>query len=218
MSILSRPRWLRHLLSFFSATLLLVGGARLAAQTPAAGQRLLLVHDNAKVTEPLVAFLKEHGGFDTLVVDQAHLPPAAEWSGFRAVLGYVHGKLLEPTELAIIDYTKKGGRFVALHHMVSSGKAENKYYFDFMGLRLEDPKNSPTPKEPGGNYGWYTGGKGEPGKGEPGIEQTLVNLNPNHFITSNKVTWGATAHYQSSDTLDVAREYPRSSCRRARLT
>src|SRR6185369_9890692 len=133
--------------------------------------RLLFVHDSAKEAQPLIAFLKERGGFDTLVVDQAHLPPPAEWSGFRAVLGYVHGKLLEPTELAIIDYTKKGGRFVALHHMVSSGKAENKYYFDFMGLRLEEPKNSPNPKEPGGSYGWYTGGKGE-----PGITQTLVNL------------------------------------------
>lgn len=203
MSLSPRPRWFRHLISLFSATLLLVGAARLAAQPSASSQRLLLVHDNAKVCEPLIAFLKEHGGFDTLVVDQAHLPPATDWGQFRAVLGYVHGRLLEPTELAIIDYTKKGGRFVALHHMVSSGKAENKYYFDFMGLHLDDPKNSPTPKEPGAGYGWYTGGKGE-----PGIAQTLVNLNPHHFITSNKVTWGTTAHYQSSDALDVARDYP----------
>ncbi len=197
------PRSFRGASFGFVAALILGGLGRLVAQNPSSSQRLLLVHDNATVAEPLVAYLKEHGHFETLVVDQAHLPPPAEWSGFRAVLGYVHGKLLEPTEVAIIDYTKKGGRFVALHHMVSSGKAENKYYFDFMGLRLEEPKSSPQPKVPGAGYGWYTGGKGE-----PGIQQTLVNLNPTHFIVSHDVTWSATAHYQSSDTLDIARDYP----------
>lgn len=192
-----------HRLLTIVAGLMLGVGTPLPAQTPAPSQRLLFVHDNAKAAAPLIAFLKTRGGFDTLVVDQAHLPPATEWSGFRAVLGYVHGRLLEPTELAIIDYTKKGGRFVALHHMVSSGKVANKYYFEFMGLQLDDPKNSPTPKEPGASYGWYTGGKSE-----PGIQQTLVNLNPHHFITSHDVKWDVTAHYQSSDTLDIARDYP----------
>lgn len=177
--------------------------ARAMAQPAPASHRLLLIHDGAKVTQPLVAFLKEHGQFDTLVVDQAHLPPAAEWGGFRAVLGYVHNRLLESTELALIDYTKKGGRFVALHHMISSGKAANRYYFDFLGVQLDNPKASPNPVEPGAGYGWYTGGKGE-----PGITYTVVNLNPTHFITSHDVHWPDRARYQSSDTLTVAREYP----------
>jgi hypothetical protein len=198
----------RRLASAFIATLALSGVARLSAQTSAASQRLLFIHDSATAAEPLITYLKTHGGFDTLVVDQAHLPPPTEWSGFRAVLGYVHGKLLEPTEVAIIDSTTTGGRFVALHHMVSSGKTENKYYFDFMGLRIEEPKNAPAPKVAGAAYGWYTGGKGEPGKGEPGITQTLVNLNPTHFITSHDVKWSDTARYQSSDTLTVAKDYP----------
>ena len=193
--------------SRFLHRLLLVGllaaAARLAGQPSTSSHRLLLIHDSAKVAQPLIAFLRERGQFDTLVVDQAHLPPPGDWDGFRAVLGYVHGRLLEPTELAIIDYTKRGGRFVALHHMVSSGKAANKYYFDFMGLRLEEPKNSPAPKQPGGPYGWYTGGQGE-----PGIAQTLVNLNATHFITTHDVTWPTTARYQSSDTLAAARDYP----------
>jgi hypothetical protein len=203
MSTPPRSRLIRRLfLAFAVAVLGSPAAVSLSAQPPAASQRLLFVHDSAKEAEPLLAFLKARG-FDTLVVDQAHLPPGAEWGGFRAVLGYVHGRLLEPTEVAIIDYTKKGGRFVALHHMVSSGKAANKYYFDFMGLRLDDPKNSPTPKEPGAGYGWFTGGKGE-----PGIQQTIVNLNATHFITSHDVKWNATAQYQSSDALDVARDYP----------
>jgi hypothetical protein len=194
---------LHRLLHRLLLAVLLVAALRLPAQTSSPSHRLLFVHDSAKAAEPLLAFLRERGGFEILVVDQAHLPPAAEWSGFRAVLGYVHGRLLEPTELAIIDYTKKGGRFIALHHMVSSGKAANRYYFDFMGLRLEEPKNSPAPKEPGAGYGWYTGGQGE-----PGIAQTIVNLNPAHFVTSHDIAWPATARYQSSDTLAVARDYP----------
>ncbi len=194
---------LRRLLLASAFALTLLGAVRLAAETSPPSQRLLLIHDGAKVTVPLVEFLQTRGHFEVLSVDQAHLPPKAEWSGFRAVLGYVHGRLLEPTELAIIEYTKNGGRFVALHHMVSSGKAENKYYFDFMGLHLDAPKSSPNPVEPGAGYGWYTGGKGE-----PGITQTLVNLNPTHYITAHDVQWSDTIRYQSSDTLDVARDYP----------
>jgi hypothetical protein len=204
------PRFLRPIPRFLPllwlalAVAVALGDGRLhAAPAGPASERLLLIHDNDEVARPLLAFLKARGGFDTLSVDQAHLPPAAEWRSFRAVLGYVHGRLLEPTEVAIIDYTKNGGRFVALHHMVSSGKAQNKYYFDFMGLHLDEPKSSPNPVQPGAGYGWYTGGKGE-----PGITQTLVNLNATHFITSHDVSWGEPVHYQSSDTLDVARDYP----------
>lgn len=181
---------------------------RLAGEGTPTNQQLLLIHDGAKAIQPLIEFLKTRGHFDVIVVDQAHLPAAAEWRGFRAVLGYVHGRLLEPTELAIIDYTKQGGRFVALHHMISSGKAENRYYFDFLGVRLDEPKASPNPVSPGAGYGWYTGGKGETGKGEPGIRQTIVNLNPGHFIVSHDVQWSGTSRYQSSDNLTVAKEFP----------
>ncbi len=167
----------------------------------AADNQLLFIHDNAKPAQPLLDFLRARGGFEVTVVDQAHLP--ADWSGYRAVLGYVHNRLLESTELAIIDYTKKGGRFVALHHMISSGKAENKSYFDFLGIRLDSPKASPNPVLPGEGYGWNTGGKGE-----PGVTWTLVNLAPGHFIVSHDVTWPDTAHYQSSDRLVIARDYP----------
>jgi hypothetical protein len=172
------------------------GVAAFAAES----NRVLLIHDGAKPIQPLVTFLHERGGFEVTIVDQTQLP--TNWGEFRAVLGYVHNKLLEPTELAIIDYTKKGGRFVALHHMISSGKADNKYYFDFLGVQLDAPKQSKDPVEPGAGYGWYTGGKGE-----PGVVITLVNLAPKHFIVAHEVKWGDTAQYQSSDVLEPAREY-----------
>lgn len=198
--MITPPRFaFRHLGLILAAGLALGGGSRVDAA--AGDHQLLLIHDGAKVTEPLVEFLKARGGYDTTVVDQAHLP--SDWSGYRAVLGYVHGQLLEPTEVAIIDYTKKGGRFVALHHMISSGKAGNKYYFDFLGIQLDDPKASSAPVAPGAGYGWYTGGEGE-----PGVKVTLVKLHPTHFIVTHDVQWADTVHYQSSDALAVAKDYP----------
>jgi hypothetical protein len=196
------PFNVRRLATRLIAVLAFCGIAR-AAETPPSSQRLLLIHDNATMAMPLVEFLKTRGHFDTVLVDQAHLPPVASWTEFLAVLGYVHRQLLEPTEIAIIDYTKQGGRFVALHHMISSLKAENRYFFDFLGVRLDEPKASSKPVTPGAGYGWYNGGKGE-----PGVAWTLVNLNPTHFIVSHDVPWDGTAHYQSSDQLTVARDYP----------
>jgi hypothetical protein len=179
--------------------------AHAAGSDAAASNQLLFVHDSATAAEPLLEFLRTRGHFEITVVDQAHLP--ADWAGYRAVLGYIHNKLLEPTEVAIIEYTKKGGRFIALHHMISSGKADNRFYFDFLGIRLDDPKASRNPVSPGDGYGWYTGPAAAAG-GEAGISYTLVKLHPDHFIVSHDVTWPDKAVYQSSDALAVSREYP----------
>lgn len=177
----------------------------LAPPMSSSSKQLLLIHDSADVAEPLVEFLKAKGGFTTTVVDQQHLP--SDWSGYRAVLGYVHNKLIEPTELAIIDYTKRGGRFVALHHMISSGKAENKHYFKFLGVQLDSPKESSKPVAPGAGYGWYTGPRTPDGK-EAGISYTLVKLHPTHFIVTQDVTWGEAIAYQSSDAPVPSSKYP----------
>ncbi len=54
---------------------------------------------------------------------------------------------------------------------------------------------------PGEGYGWFH-------DGDNGIEYSLVNLNPNNFITSNKVTWDQQVMYKSSDEPSVMRKYP----------
>jgi hypothetical protein len=205
LSFRSFVRQLALLIGFSVAT------AALGAETPSATQpdnRLLLIHDGAKVAQPLVEFLESRGGFQITQVDQAHLP--ADWTGFRAVLGYVHNKLLEPTELALIDYTKKGGRFLALHHMISSGKAANKYYFDFLGIQLDSPKTAREAVLPGVGYGWFTGGPGD-----PGVTVALVNLHPSHYIVSHDVKWNDVIRYQSSDRLAAEKEYPAIILRKA---
>lgn len=181
----------------FGAVFAFGGVVRVGAETEA--HRVLLIHDGARVVEPLVAELKARGQLDVTLADQAHLPE--NWTEFRAVIGYIHNRLLEPTELAIIDYTKRGGRFVALHHMISSAKAENRYYFDFLGVRLDHPKSAREVVDPGKGYGWYTAG-------DRGVEVALVNLHPQHFIVSNGVQWSSRVRYQSSDWLTAEGEYP----------
>jgi hypothetical protein len=162
---------MRKLLMVLSA-LLLVTLPAFAAET----KRVLIVMDEREQMETLAKYLKEKGGVDSTIVDQKSVPE--DWSSFDAVVGYVHGALQEPIELKIIDYTKRGGRFVCLHHMISSGKSKNKYYFDFLGVRMTEIEKAREAAEPGGHYAWR----------EP-VDITVVNLNPSHYITSHDVTW-----------------------------
>jgi hypothetical protein len=166
-----------------------------AAQTARAATRVLIVMDEREQMETLARFLKDAGGVDSTIVDQKSLPE--DWSGFGAVIGYVHGTLQEATELKIIDYTKKGGRYVCLHHSISSGKVKNRFYFDFLGVRLPGADKAREPSQPGDHYAWR----------EP-VSFTVVNINPGHYITSHDVTWPQNVSYRSSDAPDGEREYP----------
>jgi len=139
-------------------------------------KQVLIVMDERDQMETLAKYLKDKGGIDSTIVDQKSIPD--DWSHYDAVLGYVHGALQEPVELKIIDYTKNGGRFVCLHHMISSGKSKNKYYFDFLGVHMTDIDKAREPAEPGGHYAWR----------EP-VDITVVDLNPTHYITSHDVKW-----------------------------
>lgn len=163
-----------------------------AAATP---RRVLIVMDERPAMEVLAAYLKDTGGIESTIVDQKTAPE--DWSGFDAVIGYVHGALQEPIELKIIGYTKQGGRYVCLHHSVSSGKAKNRYYFDFLGVALPGAEKSREPTQPGDHYAWR----------DP-VAQTIVNLRPSHYITRTGLTWPETVSYTASDTPGGPKDYP----------
>lgn len=156
---------------------------------------VLIIQDEKPQMDVLADFIKTNGNLKVEIVDQKNLPENI--SSYQAVIVYIHGKMFEPTEVAIIDYAKKGGRLVILHHSISSGKANNKYYFDFLGIQLDDGKKSKYPVEPGAGYGWV----------DP-ITMTMVNLNPNHYITNHNVDWNETVEYMSSDWPNVEKTYP----------
>jgi hypothetical protein len=169
--------------------LLLLPIALPVSASAADGKRVLIVMDEREQMETLAAYLKDKGGIESTIVDQKSAPE--DWSHFDAVIGFIHGALQEPIELKIIDYTKHGGRYVCLHHSISSGKSKNTYYFDFLGVRMTEIDKAREPAEPGGHYAWR----------EP-VDLTVVNLNPAHYITSHDVTW------PEKTTFGAAREYP----------
>ncbi len=182
--------------------LVLLAGADTAsrnARTPvtaaaAAASKVLIVMDERPQMEVLAGYLLDKGKIESVIVDQKTMPE--DWSGYAAVIGYVHGRLDEKAEQKIIDYTRSGGRFVCLHHMISSGKSRNRYYFDFLGVRMDAIDLARQPAEPGGHYAW-----------REGINQTVVNLNPSHYVTSHDVQWPGKTLF-SPESASVEKEYP----------
>jgi hypothetical protein len=156
--------------------------------------QVLIVMDEREQMEALSRYLAPRG-VESTIVDQTQLP--ADWSRFAAVIGYIHGRLQESAEVKFISYAQEGRRLILLHHTISSGKARNKHLFNFLGIELSEPEKAREPSVPGGHYAWR----------DP-IEQEIVNLNPEHYVTSNGVTWPGRIPYKSSDEPSVEREFP----------
>jgi hypothetical protein len=157
--------------------------------------KVLILMDERPQMEVLSRYFKEQGGIESEIVDQKTLPE--NWAGYSAVVGYIHGKLEEPTELKIIDYTRNGGRFVCLHHMISSGKSKNKYYFDFLGVRMDGIEQNRQPADAGGHYAW-----------REGIRQTIVNIDPKHYIASHGLKWPASTVFPAPEGQKIEKSYP----------
>ncbi len=181
--------------ALIAGSFIAVRGTSMASPPPAPVTKVLIVMDERPQMEILARYFREKGNIESEIVDQKTIPE--HWSGFTAVIGYVHGKLEERTELKLIDYTKNGGRFVCLHHMISSGKSKNKYYFDFLGVRMDDIESSRQPAVPGGHYAW-----------REGIQQTVVNVSPRHYVTSNGVSWPDKARFAPDGSGNGGPEYP----------
>ncbi len=132
-------------------------------------EKILIVADEFPAIQVLADRLQREEGWTSQIAKQDEMP--ASLKGFRAVVVYIHKGLSEPAENAFIEYAEAGGRLVALHHSISSGKRANRRWFGFLGVDLK-------PGDPAqGGYKWI----------EPAT-LTVVSLT-NHFITTNKVTW-----------------------------
>jgi hypothetical protein len=157
---------------------------------------VLIIQDELPQMEVLSDFIAKHGeNIHVKIVDQDHLP--VSMSEYDAVIVYVHKTLFEKTENSIIEYTNKGGRFICLHHSISSGKAQNKNYFPFLGIRLDGTDNATDAELPGEGYAWV----------EP-VTLTIVNLNDRHYVTNHKIDWGEEINYQPSDLSIEMQEFP----------
>jgi len=171
--------------------ILLIASACWALVTDAAPAKtpdVLVIQDELPQMEVLAKFLREEGKLSVKISDQQSSPE--DLSPYKAVIVFVHRDLHERTEKSIIKYTKNGGKLICLHHSISSKKAQNKFYFDFLGMRLD--KGS---METGG-YKWKAS------------SWSLVNLNSQHFITNSNIEWDEKIAYTSSDYPSAEGTYP----------
>jgi type 1 glutamine amidotransferase len=138
---------------------------------------VLIVADEFPAMEVIAAKLKGEENIQSTLVWQTNLPPSL--ASFQAVIVYIHKDLSPKAERAFIDYAEGGGRLVLLHHSISSGKRKNKDWFNFLGIKLLE-----TAVENGG-YKWIEG-----------VTWSVVNLNPDHFITTHKVAYPEKISYR----------------------
>jgi hypothetical protein len=135
-----------------------------------AANHVLIVPDEFPAMEHVAAKLQSEENVTSQLVWQTNLPP--DLSGFSTVLVYIHRGLDEKAEKAFIAYTQSGGKLIVLHHSISSGKRKNKDWFKFLGVTL------PEADVDTGGYKWIEG-----------VTQQIVNLAPEHFITTHKVVY-----------------------------
>ena len=142
---------------------------------------VLIVADEFPAMELLAAKLKSEERITSKLVRQNQLPESL--AGFEAVIVYIHGALSETAEVPLVEYTRAGGKLILLHHSISSGKRKNRHWFSFLGVALPEGDVSQ------GGYKWIEG-----------VHMDLVNLSPNHFITTNKLNYPSRIPYASPNT------------------
>jgi hypothetical protein len=141
-----------------------------------AAQDVLIVADEIPAMEVLAKGMQQQEGLTARIVTQNDMPETL--APFRAVIVYIHKDLDSIPERAFIRYAQNGGKLLCLHHSISSAKRKNKEWFSFLGIDLL--KNDVTE----GGYK-YVGD----------IDMAVVNLAPQHFITTHKITYTSTIAY-----------------------
>ena len=103
---------------------------------------------------------------------------------------YVHSPIQPQLEEDLIRFATDGGRLVALHHGIASAKVANPAWLKLLGIHIH-PRNHPT--HPWnvlrGNY-------------------QLVNLSPDHYVTSHKLRYPLEVSYTPSDTPSMEQRLP----------
>ncbi|MCZ6634568.1 MAG: hypothetical protein O7G87_14280 [bacterium] len=141
--------------------------------------QLFLIADEWPQMEPLIAYLTEQDHEVQTFKETDELP---DLSTFEVGFMFIH-KPIEPHVLkALIAYPETGRRLIVLHHGIASGKLKSPEWLDFVGIHIE-PKDAPV----------------NPWTLMVDLTHTLVNLNPDHYITSHNITYPETCDYTSSD-------------------
>lgn len=161
----------------------------LCAISPVLGDSVLIVADEWPQMEILGKFLQERANYKVEKVEQAECPE--DISPYDAFIMFVHGKFKAETANTIMDFTKQGGRLIVLHHGLSKAKHDTPGYMPFMGMLLDRSENAKY------YYDYFHD-----------VDYYLVNLDPDHYITSHNVTYNKKVEYESSDSPSASIELP----------
>jgi len=150
--------------------------------------KILIVADEWPQMHALAREINEDNKFEIDSTGQETLPQYLKEYDF--VFMYLHKVLEEKTEKALINYANQGGTLIVLHHGIASAKMKNPTWLEFLGIKLYPAEE---------HYGWRV---------LQHSTHTLVNLSPNHFITTNKILYDKRVHFQTDYSAELKGEYP----------
>ncbi len=134
------------------------------------GANVLIVADEIPAMQALAEGMKRLEGVESRIVKQTEMP--ADLQAYDAVIVYIHGRLDEGPEVALLNYAESGGKLILLHHSISSGKRANKQWFAKLGVELASGDVE------SGGYKWIEG-----------VTLEVCNLAPRHPITRNGIVY-----------------------------
>ncbi len=149
--------------------------------------KILIVADEWPQMQALTQQINEDEKFEIDSVEQENFPQDLKEYDF--VFMYLHKVLEEKTEKGLINYANQGGTLIVLHHGIASAKMKNPGWLEFLGIKLYPAEEQ---------YGW---------KVLQHTTHTLVNLSPNHFITTDKISYEKSVHFQSDYSEELEGEY-----------
>ena len=140
------------------------------ALSASGGANVLIVADEIPAMQVLAEGMKRLEGVESRIVRQTDMP--AELRAYDAVIVYIHGRLEEGPELALLRYAEESGKLILLHHSISSGKRANKHWLPKLGVELA------TGEVEAGGYKWIEG-----------VTLEVCNIAPRHAVTSTGVAY-----------------------------
>ena len=150
---------------------------------------LMIVADEWEPMQTLKHHLEMREACQVDTFEEKDMP--ADLTRYRTVFMYIH-KVMDPrVEKTLIEYALNGGCLIILHHGLASAKVNNPDWLRFTGIHIE-PKEAP-------HHAWRVVGA---------TTHTMVNLQPEHYITSHKVEYDRTIEYLSCDMPSRAAPYP----------
>ena len=139
--------------------------------------------------EALTKGMQAKGNYTIQYGEQDDL--AENLSSYYAVFMYIHGSMTPRTEHILIRYARQGGRLIILHHGIASARVKNLDWLKLTGIYLAPRDHPARSRKVLGN-----------------TTHTMVNLQPNHYITSHQVNYDRTIEYESSDSPSQPGRYP----------